>query len=472
MDEPAQAFEAGEILLGKLRVIRVLGEGGMGAVYEVEHSLTKHRRALKVLHPKLSRDADITTRLLREASVAGRLRSKHVVETFDAGQLENGAAYVLMEMLEGHPLSSELARGPMSVARLSVVISQVCDALRAAHQAGIVHRDLKPDNIFVARELDGTECVKLLDFGISKFTTTNEDPAAKLTQDGLVMGTPYYMSPEQTRDAGQVDARTDIYALGVIMYEAIAGRPPFAAESFPRLFVLIHLGQYEPLRVVAPGVEPAFEAIVDKAMGLKAEDRFQTATELRAAVAPFVERAPGLMETLAAPVESLSPPSPMAATRDASESADDEPEEAAQEPAREPPKEAAEEEEPSTDAEPTVAPSKRRPVAAFAVAAVVVAVLGVALASTGGLTSSGADEETPDPAPAIVAPIEREPVAVEPVTPTAISPPEAVEPIETDAGLAGAEPVIRPSTPGRSHTARPEGGASSSKINIDSDIHF
>lgn len=257
----------------------------MGVVYEVEHRLTKHRRALKVLHPHMSMDAEITTRLLREASVAGTLRTKHVVETFDAGQLDNGSAYVLMEMLEGHALADAIGTG-LPVARVAEVVSQACEGLQAAHDAGIVHRDLKPDNIFVSREVDDTERVKLLDFGISKFNEL-KDAAGTLTNEGVLMGTPYYMSPEQTAGAGRVDHLTDIYAMGVIMYEALTGETPFQADTYPRLLLLIHQGHYQRLSARLPDLDPAFIAVVEKAMAHDPAKRFQSASALIEALSTF-----------------------------------------------------------------------------------------------------------------------------------------------------------------------------------------
>ncbi|MCU0672315.1 MAG: protein kinase, partial [Myxococcota bacterium] len=270
---------------GKLEVVGLLGAGGMGAVYLVTHRLTRHRRALKILHPEYAKNADVVARFLREASVAGTLGTPHVVETFDAGQLPDGSPYVLMEVLEGESLADALERGLPSdhVAR---IVAGVCEGLTVAHAAGIIHRDLKPDNIFLTRDAAGNERVKLLDFGISKFAST-QDFAGNLTRDGAMMGTPYYMSPEQTSGAKNVDERSDVYSLGVVLYEALAGRPPFVAESFPALIVMIHDGSFEPLDRAAPNVDPRLVSVVHRAMARDREVRFPNAEALRRALLPF-----------------------------------------------------------------------------------------------------------------------------------------------------------------------------------------
>lgn len=277
----------GKILLGKLEVVRKIGGGGMGVVYEVSHRLTGHRRALKVVHAKYADRPRFMKRLLREAKVAGTLSTPYVVETYDAGRLEDGAAYVLMELLEGRSLYQLLSdEGRLSPRRLAGIMCQLTEGMAVAHAAGIVHRDLKPENVFVLDGNDG-ERVKILDFGVSKFDEAGDAPT-RLTVEGTLVGTPYYMSPEQA--AGRpVDARTDVYAMGVMMYEALTGRLPFEAESVGALFVKIGAGEHVPLRARRPDLDEGWCALVEKAFHRDPEARFSSAEALRRALLQRLE---------------------------------------------------------------------------------------------------------------------------------------------------------------------------------------
>jgi eukaryotic-like serine/threonine-protein kinase len=277
------AFAPGTLLAGKFRVVRLLGEGGMGSVFEIEHELTKHRRALKTLHAAMASSPSIVERFLREASAAGRVGNPHIVETFDAGVLESGEPYLVMEILRGEPLSHRIARGPMAIPEVVDLMGQACVGVAAAHAAGIVHRDLKPDNLFITTGADGRPFVKILDFGISKFDTT-QTGGMQLTKEGSAMGTPYYMSPEQIRGVGNLDARADVYALGVILYECVTAKRPFESEVLTHLAVLIHAGQTEAIEQLRPDLPPGFADLVRFAMASDRERRMQSATELRAAL--------------------------------------------------------------------------------------------------------------------------------------------------------------------------------------------
>ena len=276
----------GTVLAGKFRVVAALGEGGMGAVYEIEHELTKHRRALKLLHKSMAAVPSVVERFLREASAAGRAGNPHIVETFDAGVLDSGEPYLVMEILRGEPLSSRIERGRMSVAEVVDLIGQAASGVQAAHDAGIVHRDLKPDNLFITEGGDGRPFVKILDFGISKFDP-QKTGGLQLTQEGAALGTPYYMSPEQIRGEGSLDARADVYALGVILYECLAGVRPFEAETLAHLAILIHTGQPVPVAQLRPDLPPGFAEIVEAAMATDRGKRTGSAGELRAALARF-----------------------------------------------------------------------------------------------------------------------------------------------------------------------------------------
>lgn len=251
----------------------------MGSVYEIEHEITKHRRALKMLHTAMAAIPSVVERFLREASAAGRVGNPHIAETFDAGVLETGEPYLVMELLRGEPLSARIARGQLLVHEVVDLVGQACVGITAAHAAGIVHRDLKPDNLFVI-EVDGRPFVKILDFGISKFDA-NQTGGLQLTKEGSAMGTPYYMSPEQIRGVSSLDARADVYALGVILYECLTGRRPFDADVLTHLAVLIHAGDHVPLEQLRHDLPPGFPELVRQAMASDREKRIPSADELR-----------------------------------------------------------------------------------------------------------------------------------------------------------------------------------------------
>lgn len=278
-----ERFAVGSILAGKLRIVRPLGAGGMGAVYEVEHELTRHRRALKMLHAEMARVPSVVERFLREASAAGRIGNPHIVETFDAGRLETGEPYIVMELLQGKTLAELLEeRGPLQLDRACEIVIQACDAVSAAHAAGIVHRDIKPENLFLAGA--DLSFVKILDFGVSKFdsATTGVDG---LTMEGSPIGTPYYMSPEQVRGEKSIDARADVYALGVLFYECLTGAKPFVAETLPHLAVLIHQGKYEAPSHLRQGLPAAADTVISRAMASDRSERYSSAAEFSSAIA-------------------------------------------------------------------------------------------------------------------------------------------------------------------------------------------
>jgi serine/threonine-protein kinase len=285
------SIELGSVLGGKFRVIRRIGAGGMGSVFEVEHTLTKHRRALKLLSDEMAAIPTIVTRFLREASAAGHIGNPHVVETFDAGVLDGGQPYIVMELLQGETLADHVAeRGSLGVAETCELLIQACDGIAAAHAAGIIHRDLKPDNLFlVAGE---KPFVKILDFGISKFDPERTG-ASGMTIDGATMGTPYYMPPEQARGEKNLDAQADVYALGVVLYECLCGQKPFVAETLPHLAILISEGRYEPASVRRPGLETQCDAVIARAMMAERSQRYKSIEELRAALETLRRRTAG-----------------------------------------------------------------------------------------------------------------------------------------------------------------------------------
>jgi eukaryotic-like serine/threonine-protein kinase len=269
-----------DVLDGKYRILRLLGEGGMGAVYEGINTRIQRRVAIKVLHGTVKNNADAVQRFEREAQAAGRIGSKHIVQVLDLGDLPGGDRYMVMEYLDGTDLTTRIrTHGQMSPRELYPLAVQVLEGLIAAHEAGIVHRDLKPDNIFIVPEGDYSDFIKILDFGISKFSATGGE--FSMTQTGMVMGTPYYMSPEQAKGSRDLDHRTDIYSFGVILYEALAGQVPYNAETFNALIIKIVLEDPPPLAAPKSETDAAFYAIVQKAMARNRAERYQTAAELQ-----------------------------------------------------------------------------------------------------------------------------------------------------------------------------------------------
>ncbi|MFO0551574.1 MAG: protein kinase [Polyangiaceae bacterium] len=270
------SLSPGQIIDGKYRIVRVLGVGGMGSVYEGENTRIHRRVAIKVLHPHVADKADIVQRFEREAQAAGRIGSQHIVEVLDLGNLPSGERYMVMEFLDGESLTSRIkVRGRLSPEETAMILRQLLEGLGAAHEAGIVHRDLKPDNVFLIRR-SGQDFVKLLDFGVSKFSNAGDE--LSMTKTGAVMGTPYYMSPEQAR-GGQVDYRSDLYSIGVVAYQAVTGQVPFNAETFNELLFKIALDVPPPIETVVPGFDPSFAALVQRAMEREAAHRYQSAAE-------------------------------------------------------------------------------------------------------------------------------------------------------------------------------------------------
>lgn len=315
---PARADLApGTVLGGRFRVERALGAGTMGAVYEVEHVLTRHRRALKILDPGLHTHRETYERFQREASIAARIESLYLAEVFDAGTFENGVAYVLMELLTGESLEQLFSRRlPRPVVELARYVREAALGLHAAHEAGIVHRDVKPANLFVCD--DGR--IKVLDFGICQFEPDMTQLAVQ-TRDPTAMGTPAYMAPEQVRGERDLDGRVDVWALGAILYFGAAGVRPFRASTLQELAVAIDRGRRVPLAEVAPHLPSALVAIIDRAMAVERSDRYPSAAALAAALEPIVLRGAG-----ADPTTTLDPHDP-AVTLDSRElvTADPEP---------------------------------------------------------------------------------------------------------------------------------------------------
>jgi serine/threonine-protein kinase len=284
-DSPVQE---GQVLAGKYRVERVLGSGGMGVVVAAWHLELEQRVAVKFLHPLALERADTAERFRREARSAAKIRSEHVARVIDVGIMEGGIPYMVMEYLEGHDVSDEMAKvGMLPIEDAVDFVLQAIEALAEAHAAGIVHRDLKPANLFIATRADGTRIVKVLDFGISKSLLGSSASELSLTRTSVLIGSPLYMSPEQMRSAKDVDTRTDIWSLGVILYEMITGRPPYTGDSIPALCASLLNDVPQSMRTLRSDVPPELEDIIRHCLAKDRADRYGTVSELARALAQF-----------------------------------------------------------------------------------------------------------------------------------------------------------------------------------------
>lgn len=278
----------GLVLQEKYRIVRKLGEGGMGEVYEVHHELIGKRLAIKCLHPQFARDPRSVERFMREAHTATKVRNEHIVEVFDVGLLPDGCPYILMEYLEGRELADVIElEGPLSVGRVVRIVQQVCDALNAVHAEQVVHRDLKPQNILLITRKGNPDFVKVLDFGVSKVRESADSILGSLTRTGALIGTPHYMAPEQSKGLKNTDHRADIYAVGVIMYLALVGRVPFDGETLPDLIMNIMMQTPVPPIEIRTDIPRGFNDIVLKAFHKDPNQRFSSAEELARAIEPF-----------------------------------------------------------------------------------------------------------------------------------------------------------------------------------------
>ncbi|HEY0190935.1 MAG TPA: protein kinase [Kofleriaceae bacterium] len=277
-----QALRRGAILLGKYRVDEVLGQGGMGVVLKVTHLQLGEVLAIKILLPHGAAQSETHARFMREAQSVARLRGEHVARMVDVGVLPDGSPYMLMEYLHGTDLAAELRRrAKLQVGEAVDYALQACAALAEAHANGIVHRDIKPGNLFLTTRLDGTPLVKILDFGISKDPSGEAEP---LTQTQTMMGTPGYMSPEHMKATREVDARTDLWSLGVVLYESLSGHRPFAADSFSAVVIRVAT---EPPQPMTRDIPDALQRVVLRCLEKDRNARWPSAAELAASLVPF-----------------------------------------------------------------------------------------------------------------------------------------------------------------------------------------
>jgi eukaryotic-like serine/threonine-protein kinase len=293
----------GTVLADKYRVVRQIGRGGMGIVFEAEHVELGKRVAIKLMLEKYAQDGEATARFHREARAASRIGNPHIIDVIDTG-VTNGRPFVVMELLNGQSLSDVIQMsGSIAPWRAIPIMRQVLRAVGAAHAKGIIHRDLKPDNIFIVNDGMQQDFVKLLDFGISKVVDPDEQVAfTKLTTTGVVMGTPLYMAPEQAM-GHPIERFADIYACGVMLYEMLAGRPPFEGQTYAVLVAKLLTQDPPLLSAVQPGLPGALVSAVHKALEKEPSDRFQTAEQFLLALPG--EKTPSMIE-LAGTLDSSS----------------------------------------------------------------------------------------------------------------------------------------------------------------------
>ena len=289
MTSPAEEpnVSPGDVLAGKYLVIRVIGRGGMGVVVEARHAELHERVAIKVLHKRYLDNAEARARFQHEARASVRIRGEHSARLLDVGTTDAGAPFIVMELLEGADLSQIIRSGLLPVQEAVLYILQACEGMAEVHAHGIIHRDLKPGNLFVTRRPDGTPLVKVLDFGIAKSALPMNDGEHAVTMTLVALGTPLYMSPEQIRSSRDVDARADVWSLGAILYELLAGRPAFGGNSVANITAQVLEAQPPSVAAIRPEVSPDLDRALGRALAKKPEQRFVDVAAFAKAIAPF-----------------------------------------------------------------------------------------------------------------------------------------------------------------------------------------
>jgi eukaryotic-like serine/threonine-protein kinase len=329
-------LRAGDLVAGKYRLEREIGSGGMGVVFAAMHVHLEQRVALKFLFVEAAQNAEIVERFKREARAAVKIQSEHVARVMDIGELDSGTPYIVMEYLEGDDLEHIVkTSGPLSIHDAVRYLLQACEALAEVHALGVVHRDIKPANLFLASRADGTSIVKLLDFGISKAApmwADANDERASLTNTAAVIGSPRYMSPEQLRSSRDVDMRSDVWALGVTLFELLGGTSPFARGTMPEVCASILKDEPLSLADLRPGIPRELEAVIGRCLAKVADARYRNVAELAMALRPFgqhgiidisIERIVGIiqMSMIASPQAAHDPPTTRTASTTARTSA-------------------------------------------------------------------------------------------------------------------------------------------------------
>ncbi len=280
----ADSLSEGDVVAGKYKLDRLLGKGATSAVFAATHTTLGQKVAIKLLDAGLP--PEHRARFMRAARASVRLKSEHVAKVLDVSELSDGRPFMVMELLEGRDLASEIReRKRLPVAEAARIIIEACDAIAEAHATGIVHREIEPANLFVLAGPGGPH-IKVMDFGLSTASLSDTEGLA-LTEASAVLGSPYYMSPEQMRNAHDVDGRTDLWALGAILYELVTGRPPYQAPSFPMLVLKVANEAYPLPSTFAPDLPPGLEGVILKCLSKPREGRVQTAADLASMLAPF-----------------------------------------------------------------------------------------------------------------------------------------------------------------------------------------
>ncbi|HET7538724.1 MAG TPA: serine/threonine-protein kinase [Polyangiaceae bacterium] len=280
-----RTVQRGEVIAGKYVVQGIIGRGGVGIIAAARHITLRQIVALKFLRPEIATEPEVLRRFVREAQAAAQIRSEHVARVMDAGTLDDGTVFLVFEHLTGRDLAQVLREdGPLPIPDAVDFLTQACEAIAEAHALGIVHRDLKPANLFLTRALDGAPFVKVLDFGLSKF---NQSALTALTAENHVIGSPHFMSPEQMRSSRDADARSDIWALGVVLFGLLTGRVPFEGEFLTEVCAAILGGNPLSLLELRPETPAELEAVILRCLRSKPEERFQTVVELAEALQPF-----------------------------------------------------------------------------------------------------------------------------------------------------------------------------------------
>jgi len=434
----------GDRIAEKYTVESIIGEGGMGLVVAARHVELDQRVAIKLLLPAIAAQGTAAERFRREARSAARIRSDHVCRVLDVGSLPSGVPYLVMEYLDGGDLATELERRTrLPVPEAIEYVLQACEGLAEAHAVGIVHRDLKPANLYLAKRSDGSRRVKLLDFGVSKALDDSGADQHKLTQTSTLVGSPLYMSPEQLSSSRDVDVRTDIWALGAVLYELLIGKPPFTGGNIPQLVHAVVNEPYPSAEQQDHTLPRGIDAVIARALAKKRDERYQTIADFATDLAPFAPRHALI---------SVSRVSRLLASQDRGVPTGTEDTAIDNRTSRSSPGQGTPMAWSGAKEQATRGGSGKR--AGLVIAAIVV-LLGLGMAIAYGMRSGEPEEELPIAKPALPSDVERAAAAPPPVAPPP-APSEAPEPAVAPGAAQQAEAEPPPEAPAPSEAARAE----------------